>query len=922
MFNFFKKEKSLITNEKKQNRKLIGGEAITYNLNNNWEYEREKLSPVFVNLPHNTTLYSDDNKNGYIGVSTYKRIINLKSDCKGKRIVLKFGGVMQKCEIYLNSLKIFEHTNGNLPFTFDISDVVKFDFDNVLLVKCDSSPCADFTPGKQNPDFQYFGGIHRNVTLEITDNIYITDSVEANIAGGGGIFLRSSDVSSKMANILAKVYIENACDESYDIKLKSYLCYKDEQIETKEKTITLAKSSIKVADLEFKIENPLLWHPNHPDLYTLKFEISYNDEIKDTKTINYGIRKIEWKHTGLYINDEKFIAQGVNLHSDIFAIGNAIPDNVVFEEIRDLKECGFDFIRMAHYPHSKAYYDAADKYGVLILNCMSGWQNFNNTKPFRESTYEELRIMIRSMRNHPSIVAWETSLNESNYTTSWAKEVQRIAQAEYPKIGVSRIFTTGWKTNCFDIALGASQHNVRADGDKTDKGVIISECGDWDYGGTSSTSRKARELGDRDMLIQASNHIETELKSRAKSWFSADALWTYSDYAGFDDGMNYCGVVDMYRIRKHSAYFFKSQRDASINLSNYGVLNGPFVYIANSWNVNSPLKITAFSNCEYIELFLNDRLIGKRYPDEECYCPNENKMLSSNSLPHPPTTFNIDKFESGTLKAIGYINEKAVSEHIIKTSDSAVSLLIEADERNVVSANASDLNRLLISAYDENLVADTSSSATINITVQNGVVIGENPIRLRGGKVATFIRPDFSKDDLDVTVKVTSSELKGFEYQFTAKCATGNYLENATKNQNEYAFYQKTEKLFEDVAREKLAVASSCGDGCTPQMGNNGEPSTFFMTGDKETFWYVDTGKTSNIDRVEISWNENEKHCFIIDVSDDAKTWCVANDKSSGEIDIQSVCKIEKNARYVRIRIDSKKSQGFNMFYAYSKLGV
>ncbi len=498
------------------------------NLNGSWKYHRGAVDDGFsqdfddsgwswVNLPHNTSLYTAENKKAYEGISCYRKRFNVAENVAGKRLVLKFEGVMQHCSVYLNGELIAAHHNGYTPFFIEISQKVRTVGENLLAVITDSSPDPDYTPGKQSPDFQYFGGIYRNVTLGITDNIYIGNAVEDNIAAGGGVFLTSPRVSRDSADIRAKTHVCNDSEEAQEISLYTEVIYKGEIVAGGTSTEKIEAGGTYTFSQLITVPEPKLWHPYSPDLYTVKSTVMSGGEVLDVIETAYGIRSVEWTHEGLLINGDRFVAQGANLHSDIFVLGNAIPDNEVYEEIKRLKENGFDFIRMAHYPHSDAYYEACDKYGVLVLDCMSGWQNFNNSDTFKESTYQELRTMIRNSRNHPCIVAWETSLNESNFTQEWAENVQRIACEEYPSEGISRMWTTGWITDVFDVYLGAALHDVRNKADSSDKGVIISEYGDWDYGGTASTSRQSRGLSDIGMLTQAANHIESAILNRNKA---------------------------------------------------------------------------------------------------------------------------------------------------------------------------------------------------------------------------------------------------------------------------------------------------------------------------------------------------------------------------------------------------------------------
>lgn len=1063
-----KKEEHIDAVEKYTIEDLNKNMRTEINLNNNWKYHQGKIKDCTnilfnddswqsVNLPHNTSLYTKDNKNAYQGISVYRKYFSFDYNYKGKRLLLTFEGVMQRCKVYLNGKEIAENNNGYIPFCIDISNDIRYDEGNVLTVVTDNRASHKYTPGKDSPDFQYFGGIYRNVNITVTDNIFITNSVEENETAGGGIFITSPTVEKDKAVINVKTQVKNLIGTT-DITLKTEVLYDNKVVANNEQALTC--KNYEQFDCNLTISNPLLWHPYTPYLYTIKSSVYVGDSLVDELSTEYGIRKIEWTHEGLYINDERFMAQGANLHSDIFVLGNAIPDNEVFEEIKRLKENGFDFIRMSHYPHSKAYYDACDKYGVLVLNCMSGWQYFSNKPSFKNSTYDELRTMIRYSRNHPSIIAWETSLNESNYNSSWAKKINAIAHEEYPKNGESRMWTAGWKTDEFDIMLGASQHDIRKLANDSDKGVIISEYGDWDYGGTTSTSRVKREGDDSNMLTQAGNHIESAILTRNQNWYGADALWCYDDYAGCDTIMNYGGIVDMYRINKYSAYFYKSQRDASADMREFGVNTGAMLFIANRLDNNSPNDVTIFSNCDEIELFADGKSLGKQKPDNEYYGNNSEKMLSTESLPHPPTTFKNANNKANELVAVGYINGKEVTKQTVTKPQNAAAIKLKAESNEPIKANGSDVKLVWVNIVDENgtIVKDDKY---VSFKVENGYVIGYESVNTVGAQIGVWVKANSSKEDTTLTLTATaddlgndsitiavrgdstikssadcnefagisegenisvnkgenlalnkkaiaSSENKGTEQaslavdgdEHTWWCAdnaqtqphywqidlgekisfnniciafedqkTTAYsfilqgsndesdwqtikdyrnqnepnglldiaLENSVsyrylriydlKTNNDYwptiaEFGVYNTKLSLDVAREKPAYSSTNADGCVAEYGNNGEPSTYWYpaTAD-ENWWYVDTGDTYNFERIEITWNAEEKHSFVIEISDDAENWTQILDCSNGKKEYQTAEQISGNGRYVRIKLKSKTKspQGFNMFYVYGK---
>ncbi len=902
------------------------------NLNGSWKYHRGAVSNgtslncddsgwSWVNLPHNTSLYTAENKNAYEGISCYRKRFCIDENVAGKRLLLKFEGVMQHCSVYLNGELVAVHHNGYTPFFIEISQKVRTVGENLLAVITDSSPDPEYTPGKQNPDFQYFGGIYRNVTLDITDDIYITNAVVEDITAGGGVFLTTPSVSSDSADIRARTCVRNSSATAQEITLKTELVYDGETVVSAESSVSVEAGTAHTFDELLTISEPRLWHPYTPELYTVKSTVISDGKAVDEAETTYGIRRIEWTHDGLFINGGRFMAQGANLHSDIFVLGNAIPDNEVFEEIRRLKENGLDFIRMAHYPHSNAYYDACDKYGVLVLDCMSGWQNFNNSDTFKESTYQELRTMIRNSRNHPCIAAWETSLNESNFTEEWARNVQRIAHEEYPSEGASRMWTTGWMTDVFDIYLGAAQHDVRNKADSSEKGVIISEYGDWDYGGTASTSRQAREWGDNAMLTQVANHIESAILNRDKSWFAADGLWSYNDYAGFDSGMTCCGVTDMYRIDKYTAQFFRSQRDADVDLSAYGLKSGAMVFVANSLTDDSPADVTVFSNCDEVELSADGVSVGRQTADTEYYGPNSGRMLSTENLPHAPITFTGANSSAAELKAVGYINGTAVCEHIVKAPEAAEKIVLVSESATPITANGSDVKLVWVRLTDKNGTVAVKDDRLVSLSAENGYVIGGESVNTNGGQIGVWVRAKASEADGTVKLTASAEDLSDgvLEIPFTG-CA---YAADCDKAVNEYAVetYLHATLLY-DRAREKHAYSSSCADGCTADYGNNGEPSTFWYPActDENIWWYVDTGSVYDFGRIEICWDSSDTHRFSIELSDDGRDWREVIDMSSAtKVESQSVISVSGSGRYVRISFAENNGHGFNMFCAYGK---
>ncbi|QIL41643.1 hypothetical protein G7074_21670 [Pedobacter sp. HDW13] len=155
-----------------------GAEAVSYN-DNNW---------TGVSVPHTMRLepkHNGGNQN-YTGIGWYRRYFKIDKANSGKRITLNFDGVQKNCEIYLNGEKLKVHYGGYLGFIVDISDKVKFNDNNLLAVRVSNVDDPFTPPGKMQDkmDFLYYGGIYRDVSLQISNKIHISDPLEAQQIAG------------------------------------------------------------------------------------------------------------------------------------------------------------------------------------------------------------------------------------------------------------------------------------------------------------------------------------------------------------------------------------------------------------------------------------------------------------------------------------------------------------------------------------------------------------------------------------------------------------------------------------------------------------------------------------------------------------------------------------------------------------------
>jgi beta-galactosidase/beta-glucuronidase len=538
----------------------LGG-RLELNFNLDWKYHEGDVSGAeetafddsgwsYVDLPHSTKFVTPEDPEAYLGVSWYRKHFTVDAAFQGRKVYLGFGAAMQSADVWVNGAKMLRHVGGYTPFTIDASGGVSYGgVDNLVALKIDSRANPDWAPGQAVVDFQYYGGLYRDVRMIVTDKLHITDAVYAGKVAGGGVFVTYPEVGSDSAAVDIQTNVINEDGVPRAATLAS------EIVDAGGAAVGSASADAVIQpgeDYDFSrtivVRNPKLWHPDTPNLYTLRTTGREGGQVADAFRTRIGIRRIEWTHDGgLIINGARYKAQGVNMHSQIYGLGNAVPPRSIYYDVKRIKEGGMNFIRGSHYPHDPAFYEACDELGILVLDSTTGWQFYNDSQAFRDNTYQELRDMIRRDRNHPSVAAWEASLNESNFTDAWAQGANQIVHEEYPG---DQAFSAAWKWSRADILIGAAQHDIRATTDP--RPIIIDEYGDWDYGGAQSTSRRAREAGDAAMLTQADNVQDGRNKNLALPWFTADGYWDCADYGGF--GLIRSGLVDMYRIPKYAYY--------------------------------------------------------------------------------------------------------------------------------------------------------------------------------------------------------------------------------------------------------------------------------------------------------------------------------------------------------------------------------
>jgi beta-galactosidase len=606
------------------------------------------------------------------GLCWYRRLLRVGPDAGDGEVLLRFEGAMNVAQVWLDGERVGEHLGGYLPFVLNLGSRLQPDRGHLLAVRLDNrdNPITGPKPLAQL-DFNLYSGLYRSVYLIRKDRLAITDPLLADKPAGGGVMVTYPLVSRERATVRVQTHVRNGYAERRELTVRVSLAEPGGRVAARASTpLTLGPGEDRHVVRELEVRSPRLWSPAEPSLYHLECQLLDGARAVDAETLRIGIRRIAIDDAGFAINGERLFLRGANRHQEHPYVGNAVPDAAQYRDARRIKEAGFDYVRLSHYPQAPAFMDACDELGLVVMDCIPGWQYFDPDPAFVDLQYRNCRELIRRDRNHPCVILWEVSLNESAMPPEFVARAHAIAHEESPG---DQCFTAGWTTG-YDVFLQARQHGGCRDGSQ--RPCVVSEYGDWEYYAMNagldqttwadltpaeSNSRQLRWQGERALLQQATNFQEAHNDNLGTVAF-ADGLWVMYDYnRGYAPDVESSGCMDLFRLPKFSRHFFRSQRSPA---------TGPVVFIASHWTPDSAADVRVFSNCEEVALSLDGRLLERRRSDQS---------RITTRLAHPPFTFRTGGFRPGKLEAVGYVGGRPVARHAVRTPGPIMRLTLAVD---------------------------------------------------------------------------------------------------------------------------------------------------------------------------------------------------------------------------------------------------
>ena len=658
-----------------------------------WQFTRNGKT-ITVDLPHDWDIYeAPDPSTGATGTDggwypggkgEYRKTF---ATPKAEIVKLHFEGVYQKAEVFVNGQKAGQHAYGYTPFTVDVTPYLYQDKrENEVVVKVDNS---------EQPNCRWYtgSGIYRHVWLQAMPALHIAEN---------GVFVTTHDISAERAIVGVEVTVANESDRDRNAMVV---------VDSGMMMVAVPARQTKTVATSYAVRNPHLWSPDNPYLYETKVELKESGIVIDEHRARFGIRSFSYDAEGGFVlNGKPLLINGACVHHDDGVLGAMAFDAAEIRKVRQMKEAGFNLIRTSHNPTTRAFLDACDSLGMLVIGeAFDGWRTAK--KPYDYSTLidscyrEDIRAMVERDRNHPSIICWSIG-NE----VIERKDIRVITTARQLKQAILDYD----KTRPVTEALCAWDD----DWEIYDPHFDVLDIGGYNYMIHKHATDHQRNPGR--VMWQTESYPRDAFQNWALvhgyPYIIGDIVWTGLDYLGeagigryyyegeragehYVDGGQpdwhgaYCGDVDVTGWRKPISHYremlWKDSKDLYMAVKEPDGYHGKILETRwsvwptwESWNWPSwegkPIDVEVYTKAPEVTLYLNDKPIGTKAVSQS----TEYKAV-----------FTVP-YEAGTLRA-----EAGGKRATLSTAGEPARLRLTAD-RSVMTAGGQDLSFITVEVID------------------------------------------------------------------------------------------------------------------------------------------------------------------------------------------------------------------------------
>jgi len=595
----------------------------------------------YLSLPHDWMIEQEVNMDhpsgtagGFYpgGIGWYRKAINLSEYQNAEQLYLLFEGVMKNADVYFNGTHLGKQEYGYSSFYHDISELVRMDTLNVIAVRTDCS--------KLPVDRWYSGGgIYRHVRLITTSSLHMQvwgEAVSSEIFNSGNARV---DISLDIKNNGRK---EHRFEMWYDI-----LSPDGKLVADGRSSEYLDRNSHGTFTKSFTIEDPLLWSPESPDMYTVHCYLKDGNRKLDHVSIPFGIRSASFDpEQGFILNGEKVILKGVCLHHDGGELGAAVPLESWKRRFGILKELGVNALRLAHNPHAPEVLDLCDKMGFLVIDEMydkweQAWNGSAEDLNLEETWEKDLTNFIKRDRNHPSVILWSLG-NETmeqlfipGEGVAWYSRMKELVHSIDSSRMVTAALHPGDNDGFYEVPSSMMHvspvvsYNYRSDSFRT----WHAQYPELVFIATETKAYGTQRKKDYQVIDYADNSWND-----MEPFVAGQFIWAGIDYlgesAGWPDRGLRNGLMETNGFIKPHAWYIASQYrdDPIVKLTVKDSQLADSLNRLTSWQtswVGAPLvdhwsfiddpadkEVVVFTNCSQVAIELNNRLVHTLNKDE------------------------------------------------------------------------------------------------------------------------------------------------------------------------------------------------------------------------------------------------------------------------------------------------------------------
>lgn len=605
-------------------------------------------------------------------VGWYRKTFFVPAGDLGKRISIEFDGIFRDSQVWINGHYLGREESGYTSFAYNISEYLNYGGENVVAVRVDAS--------LEEGWFYEGAGIYRHVWLLKTDPLHVEKD---------GTFV-TTEVSADAANVTARVNFTNEGLQPATVRIQQAVVDAEQRTiaESTSEPVKIEPSEHRALTTILSVDKPQLWSLESPRLYTLVTTISEGTRVADRYETPFGIRTIRFDpDEGFFLNGKHVRLYGTNNHQDHAGVGAAIPDALQEFRIARLKEIGCNAYRCSHNPPAPELLDVCDRLGMLVVD-------ENRAMGTSATQLGQLERLIRRDRNHPCVVLW--SIGNEEWRVEGNEKGERVAatmQALVQRLDPTRRVTVassgGWGHG-YSIPIDVMGFNYHTHGNTDDfhtqfpdKPSIGTEEGStFSTRGVYVEDRKRQHLTSYDenkpdwgaLAREGWGHYAN------RKYVAGLFIWTGFDYRGEPTPFEWpaigsqFGILDTCGFRKDNSYYYEAWWT-----------DKPLVHLLPHWNwqgkEGQSIRVWAHSNCDEIELTLNDQNLGRKNVERNSHAEWE--------VP----------FESGTLMARGFDKGVEVATDRVETTGEPVAVKL-TPHRSSLQADSQDVSIVTVYAVD------------------------------------------------------------------------------------------------------------------------------------------------------------------------------------------------------------------------------